>query len=189
MYIPYSPEQAPPVKLHVVYMYRGLVGLLCCFGACRPAKYTESQFPRSLIGRWAVWISLTSRYRVYNSEAASLERRVDVRELEGVYTKNILKPPPKLGSTLSSSYQLCIYTYIISVSRPITKPKLLHYKSSRLFQKTRKAVQKPSVKFEDVAGCSEQREEIMEVVNILKNPSDYTAVGAKHPKGVLLVGN
>ena len=89
-------------------MYRGLVGLLCCFGACRPAKYTESQFPRSLIGRWAVWIRLTSRYLVYNSEDVPLVRRVDVRELEGVYMKNILKPPPTLGCTVSSSYQLCI---------------------------------------------------------------------------------
>ncbi len=45
-----------------------------------------------------------------------------------------------------------------------------------------------NVKFEDVAGCDEAKYELQEVVDFLKNPLRYTALGAKIPKGVLLVG-
>lgn len=45
-----------------------------------------------------------------------------------------------------------------------------------------------SVTFQDVAGLDEAKEEVMEVVDFLKNPKKYTALGGKIPKGVLLVG-
>ena len=44
------------------------------------------------------------------------------------------------------------------------------------------------VTFEDVAGCDEAKFELQEVVNFLKNPKQYEEVGARIPKGVLLVG-
>ncbi|HNG71959.1 MAG TPA: ATP-dependent zinc metalloprotease FtsH, partial [Chitinophagales bacterium] len=47
---------------------------------------------------------------------------------------------------------------------------------------------KVNVTFDDVAGLDEAKEEVKEVVDFLKNPKKYTALGAKIPKGVLLVG-
>ena len=44
------------------------------------------------------------------------------------------------------------------------------------------------VTFKDVAGCEEEKAELEEVVNFLKNPKSYTDMGARIPKGVLLVG-
>ncbi len=44
------------------------------------------------------------------------------------------------------------------------------------------------VTFEDVAGLKEAKVEVMEVVDFLKNPSEYTRLGAKIPKGILLYG-
>lgn len=44
------------------------------------------------------------------------------------------------------------------------------------------------VKFQDVAGCEEAKVEIMEFVNFLKNPQQYTELGAKIPKGAILTG-
>jgi cell division protease FtsH len=44
------------------------------------------------------------------------------------------------------------------------------------------------VTFQDVAGCDEAKYELQEVVDFLKNPDRYKALGAKIPKGVLLVG-
>ena len=44
------------------------------------------------------------------------------------------------------------------------------------------------VRFADVAGCDESKQELEEVVDFLKNGDKYTAIGAKIPKGVLLVG-
>lgn len=47
---------------------------------------------------------------------------------------------------------------------------------------------KVNTTFADVAGLDEAKEEVMEVVDFLKNPKKYTALGGKIPKGVLLVG-
>jgi len=47
---------------------------------------------------------------------------------------------------------------------------------------------KTGIKFDDVAGIEEAKEELQEVVTFLKQPERFTAVGARIPKGVLLVG-
>ena len=44
------------------------------------------------------------------------------------------------------------------------------------------------VRFTDVAGAEEEKEELVEVVDFLKNPRKYKALGARIPKGVLLEG-
>ena len=42
--------------------------------------------------------------------------------------------------------------------------------------------------FNDVAGCDEEKEELVEIIDFLKNPRKYQEIGARIPKGVLLVG-
>ena len=59
------------------------------------------------------------------------------------------------------------------------------------FGKSRARVSDPSknqITFADVAGCKEEKEELQEMVDFLKNPKAYTEMGARIPKGVLLVG-
>ncbi len=45
-----------------------------------------------------------------------------------------------------------------------------------------------TVRFSDVAGAEEEKTELREIVDFLKNPSKYTKLGARIPKGVLLIG-
>ncbi len=49
--------------------------------------------------------------------------------------------------------------------------------------------EKPKTKFDDVAGADEAKEEVKEIVDFLKYPHQYIELGAKIPKGVLLVGS
>ena len=55
--------------------------------------------------------------------------------------------------------------------------------SAKLFSKD-----KPNVTFADVAGVDEAKQELTEVVDFLKNPGKYKAMGARTPKGVLMIG-
>ena len=48
---------------------------------------------------------------------------------------------------------------------------------------------KSKVRFSDVAGCDEEKAEMEELVEYLKNPKKYSKFGARLPKGVLLIGN
>ncbi len=48
--------------------------------------------------------------------------------------------------------------------------------------------QKNKITFADVAGADEEKEELQEMVDFLKNPRSYTELGARIPKGVLLIG-
>ena len=47
---------------------------------------------------------------------------------------------------------------------------------------------KVNITFADVAGLDEAKVEVMEIVDFLKNPKKYTALGGKIPKGALLIG-
>lgn len=55
---------------------------------------------------------------------------------------------------------------------------------AQLYEKATKV----SVTFDDVAGLDEAKVEVMEIVDFLKNPKKYTALGGKIPRGALLVG-
>ncbi len=59
------------------------------------------------------------------------------------------------------------------------------------FGKSRAKIMPPDAKrvtFDDVAGADEEKQELEEIVDFLKQPSKYTQMGARIPKGVLLVG-
>ncbi len=49
-------------------------------------------------------------------------------------------------------------------------------------------MKKQKVTFKDVAGCDETKDELMDIVDYLKNPKKYRALGGELPKGVLLYG-
>jgi len=57
------------------------------------------------------------------------------------------------------------------------------------FGKSRaKLVEESRATFKDVAGLTEEKEEVQELIDFLKNPKKFTSMGARIPKGVLLVG-
>lgn len=63
--------------------------------------------------------------------------------------------------------------------------KMMNFGKSRA-KMTREGVNK--INFKNVAGLEEEKEDLEEIVDFLKNPTKYTQVGARIPKGVILVG-
>ena len=63
--------------------------------------------------------------------------------------------------------------------------KAMNFGKSRAKMSTKNEIK---VTFRDVAGLREEKEELEEIVDFLKNPQKYTGVGARIPKGVILVG-
>ncbi|KAI9308569.1 peptidase family M41-domain-containing protein [Cunninghamella echinulata] len=61
-------------------------------------------------------------------------------------------------------------------------------KTSTSVQSEYEPSQQQIVKFEDVQGCDEAKDELEELVEFLKNPHRYTELGGKLPKGILLTG-
>ncbi len=66
-----------------------------------------------------------------------------------------------------------------------TNQKLMNFGKSRAQKKNPNEINKS---FKDVAGLKEEKEELAEVVDFLKNPSKYTELGARIPKGILMEG-
>ncbi len=56
------------------------------------------------------------------------------------------------------------------------------------FSKAKTVVEKPNVRFKDVAGADDALQDVQQIIDYLKNPQAYTKLGGRLPKGTLLVG-
>jgi cell division protease FtsH len=89
-----------------------------------------------------------------------------------------------LGAILPVALMIAFFYFIFRQARG-TQESIFSFGQSRakLFSKDT-----PSVKFGDVAGVDEAKQELTEIVDFLKNPAKYKAMGARTPKGVLMIG-
>jgi cell division protease FtsH len=89
-----------------------------------------------------------------------------------------------LGSVLPIVLMVAFFWFIFRQARGAQDNIFSFGKSSaRVFSKDT-----PQVTFADVAGVDEAKQELTEVVDFLKNPGKYKAMGARTPKGVLMIG-
>ncbi len=118
-----------------------------------------------------------------------------------VLDKYILNPKRSNGIYRFKKYYLCniIINYDIKGTidqflRPISTLLLLGYWGERFLEndgsssKKISSSQRSSFTFKDVAGNEEEKEEMQELIDFLKNPQKYQDIGASIPKGVLLEG-
>jgi len=89
-----------------------------------------------------------------------------------------------LGGLLPILIFVGIWIYIVRQMR-ITGNKALSFGKSRARMASKDAVK---VTFKDVAGAQEAKEELQEIIEFLKHPQKFQRLGAKIPKGILLVG-
>ena len=88
-----------------------------------------------------------------------------------------------LPLALSAGVLIFLFMFINSRSGGGANAKMMNFGRSRA-----RMVSTSKVNFTKVAGLEEEKEELEEIVDFLKNPQKYTGVGARIPKGVILVG-
>lgn len=88
------------------------------------------------------------------------------------------KPPDVLGTIANAAFPIFLLFSFLTRQSPLDIGK----------SKTMVEMKETGVTFADVAGCDGSKLELQEVVDFLKNPEKYEAVGAKAPRGVLMEG-
>lgn len=97
---------------------------------------------------------------------------------------------PSSGSLVSSILvPLILYAALFGIFMVVLRKSAGAQGQALNFGKTKaKQVRDIKVRFNDVAGAEEEKQELQEIVDFLKHPKKYTDIGARIPRGVLLVG-
>ncbi len=146
----------------------------------KDSKIQPNQFPR----KYDYVLNISNRavfeetIRAYNGSVVA-ENRVQLwfdDPSEGSLLTSLLP-------ILLSTGLIIVFFIIISRSSANANNKAINFGNTRA-----NLVRNSKVRFSDVAGAEEEKEELKEIVEFLSNPAKFHAVGAKTPKGVLLVG-
>ena len=130
-----------------------------------------------------------SREQVVVSDVGEVERYLE----EENFTNYVLRDVPRqsvLVSLLPSIILIVVVIFMFMIMAGQAgggggNSKMMNFGKSRARMTTGENVK---VKFKDVAGLREEKEELEGLVDFLKDPGKYTQLGARIPKGVLLVG-
>ena len=102
----------------------------------------------------------------------------------------IFKPDPEGNSLLTIIVNILPFVILIGGAFFIISRQFAGSNKSMDFGKSKAKLNedKGKVNFNDVAGLKEEKEEVQELIDFLKSPKKFTKLGARIPKGVLLVG-
>lgn len=186
------------IVLGAAYLYRGMDN---------PASKKEikfSQFVEQLDGKKYESLNITDRKlsgtkKNGNVEFAYAPSVVEISWVEEHYINSMLE---KHQITLESDppeSSVNFFSLLPTIIMVVALIFLFYFMMSQggnnkafQFGKNRAKLYKDngkSITFKDVAGLKEEKEELQEIVDFLKNPGKYSQLGARIPKGVLMVGN
>lgn len=135
-----------------------------------------------------------SKQFVYKEDATSV---MDMLEKAGMTKEDVAKINIEVVPTDSNDFWLNLFMsafpilLIVGVLAYMMKQAQGSNNQAMSFGKSKAKLydkEKGKTTFEDVAGAEEAKQELVEIVDFLKNPGKYLEIGAKIPKGVLLVG-
>ncbi len=125
-----------------------------------------------------------------SSRTAFEETTADWMSLPGAPAVNVVYNDPASTSTLTSFIVPAVMLVVLAgIFIWVMKKSGSVNNSAMNFGKTKaNQVKNIKVRFSDVAGAEEEKQELKEIVDFLKEPQKFTQIGARIPKGVLLVG-
>ena len=133
----------------------------------------------------------SSQYSFYTTDVNEVKLWLEGQEFTNVYVRDVQRPSwlEENGLFLVLGLLALFVIFFIFAGHPAggggSNSKMMN------FGKSRAKMSKDGdtkIKFKDVAGLMEEKEDLAEIVDFLKNPGKYTRVGARIPKGVILVG-
>ena len=129
-------------------------------------------------------------YVLIPNRSDPIEKIYEVCAEEGVTVPNILMNDPSKNSIWASLLPIVVGILLIGIFLFILNRQSMGANNKAMSFGSTKARVTGNVKerFTDVAGAEEEKEELKEIVEFLRDPHKFTEVGAKIPKGVLLVG-
>ena len=165
-------------------------------------KYNYQTYVQQNVAEWNIYE--TEKQTVTNADGSTSE--VEIKVLKGTvsfsaYIDNynatngdgadikITFNDRNAGSIWSSIIPIIGFVLLVVLAIILFRSMGGVNKQAMNFGKSRANVQgNIKVRFTDVAGAEEEKEELKEIVEFLKSPQKFTAVGARIPRGVLLVG-
>lgn len=125
-----------------------------------------------------------------NSRVAFSDKLKEYKEAHLLDNVVVQYDDPSSGSLLSSIIvPIVLYALLFGVFFIIIRKSAGAQGQAMNFGKTKaNQVRDIKVRFSDVAGAEEEKQELQEIVDFLKHPKKYTDIGARIPRGVLLVG-
>ena len=128
-----------------------------------------------------------SQRHLYVSDVNEVQELLDSREIDW-YMTDVPEDNPLLNILLPSLMTTAVVIIVIMIMNRNAAGGGANARMMN-FGKSRARMSRDNrVNFNSVAGLQEEKEELEEVVDFLKNPQKYTSVGARIPKGLLLVG-
>ena len=128
-----------------------------------------------------------SQRHLYVSDVNEVQELLDSREIDW-YMTDVPEDNPLLNILLPSLMTTAVVIIVIMIMNRYAAGGGANARMMN-FGKSRARMSRDNrVNFNSVAGLQEEKEELEEVVDFLKNPQKYTSVGARIPKGLLLVG-
>ncbi len=155
----------------------------------------ENRVSQVEIAPKATVIEFKGKYKD-NGKDVSFTAKIPNNDVMAVSILEKLKDVSDFSTT--DPYEKTILDQLLSLVPYVIAAGLIFYMLSRVNNSNSKAMEfgrsrarlegDIKVRFKDVAGCDEEKEEMQELIEYLRNPKKFTKMGARVPKGILIVG-